>query len=444
MTRVSRTRQVRTRSAASRFGYVHQVDSSSGIVIGAGGHALVCVEVLREMGLNVAGCVSDDGAASADIDAIGTKMLGTIEDLDILRADHRWAFVAVGANGPRRLLANLVIRLGYELVPAISTRATVSPSADIRAGAVIMPGAIVNALATVGAGAIVNSGAIIEHECLVGVFTHIAPGAKLAGAVRVRQEAMIGMGSQVLAGLTIGQHAVVGAGAVVIEDVDDHQTVVGVPATRVIERGLPSGSSQGVGDQEQIDAVGDETNTTEPPNVLVVCTGNLNRSPLVEALLQQELNRLGLEADVSSAGIAAPFDSHVDNKLQKVADELGVGDVIAAHRSKQVTTAMLHEADLVLVMTGEHLNELGRFGVVREHAATLRAAAWRSRVIGAADVTFADWVARLTTDIGISNGSGLSVDDVADPIGGRLRQYRAMGTEVTELVNTLVSHWGGR
>jgi UDP-perosamine 4-acetyltransferase len=426
------------------------VDSGSGIVIGAGGHALVCVEVLREMGLDVAGCVSGDGTASADLAAIGIEMLGTIDDLDALHADHRWAFVAVGANGARRSMAERATGLGFELVRAISTRATVSPSADIDAGALIMPGAIINALAKVGAGALVNTGAIIEHECLVGAFAHIAPGAMLAGSVTVGQEAMIGMGARVLAGRTIGQHAVVGAGAVVIDDVDDHHTVVGVPAIRVIGRApvddtLPPPR---VGDEQHfephVDEIDDRTKPTGPPNVLVVCTGNLNRSPLVEALLRRELDALGIEASVSSAGIAAPVGRPVDSKLRRIADELGVGNEIEVHRSKQISPSMLHEADLVLVMTGEHLDELSRFGVGGVRATTLRTAAWRSRVIGTSDLAFASWVERLTTNLSVTRGTGLSADDVADPIGGRLRQYRAMGTEVSELVGTLVDHWGGR
>lgn len=43
---------------------------------------------------------------------------------------------------------------------------------------------------------------------------------------------MIGTGAQVLQYLTIGKRVNVGAGAVVIRDVDDDQTVIGVPAQR--------------------------------------------------------------------------------------------------------------------------------------------------------------------------------------------------------------------
>jgi len=57
------------------------------------------------------------------------------------------------------------------------------------------------------------------------------------------------------------------------------------------------------------------------PSVLVVCTGNLCRSPLAEALLRRRLQEAGLDADVASAGTAAPPDATPDPKLQRVATE---------------------------------------------------------------------------------------------------------------------------
>ena len=72
------------------------------VVVGAGGHALVCIEVLREAGIEVAGCVSSDGTTSADLGALGVPMLGTDRDLATLVAGGRtqW-FVAVGDNATR-------------------------------------------------------------------------------------------------------------------------------------------------------------------------------------------------------------------------------------------------------------------------------------------------------------------------------------------------------
>jgi len=436
------------------------VDADEGVIIGAGGHALVCIEVLERMGLTIAGCVSDDGRASADIESLGLEMIGTVDDLDTLLADGRWAFVAVGDNAARRGLIERITDLGAELVPAISPDAVVSRSAMIEAGALVMPGAIVNAQATIGLGAIVNTGARVDHECSIGACAHVAPGSTLGGSVTIGEETLFGIGATARPGVTIGARVVVGAGAVVVADIADDQMVVGVPARPLAERPERTDDANA---SDPVDS-DDEPATTETaapavvvgenhsdddepavPKILVVCTGNLNRSPLAEILLRRSLAEIGVEADIMSAGLAAPAGSRVDSKLRKLAGELGVGDEIEAHRSVQLTPNHLAGADLIIGMTREHLDDLARVGADPARSATLRTAAWRSRVIGRQDLRFAEWVDRLTAplpDSARANGAG--VEDIDDPIGGRMRQYRAMGAEVNELVNTLVSHWGGR
>jgi UDP-perosamine 4-acetyltransferase len=435
-------------SGATR-GYRRIVDADAGVIIGAGGHALVCIEVLERMGLSVAGCVSSDGTAAADIDSLGIAMLGTIDDLDDLLAGGRWAFVAVGDNAVRRSLAERVTDLGAELVPAISPDATVSRSAMVEAGALVMPGAIVNAQARIGLGAIVNTGARVDHECSIGAFAHIAPGATLGGSVTVGDETLVGIGSTTRPGVTIGARVVVGAGAVVVGDISAEQTVVGVPARPVAAPDHASGTD-GITNADDLAATSQPTESVvvqrEPvvPKILVVCTGNLNRSPVAEILLRRALGDIGVEAEITSAGLAAPAGSRVDTKLRKLADELGVSDEIDTHRSTQLTPGHL-AADLIIGMTGEHVDDLRRVGADPTRTTTLRTAAWRSRVIGRQDLRFDEWVQRLTAPLPDSAQlNGVGVEDIADPIGGRMRQYRAMGAEVSDLVNTLVSHWGGR
>jgi UDP-perosamine 4-acetyltransferase len=427
---------------------VAPVVDRSGVVVGAGGHALVCIEVLRRMGHDIAGCVSSDGRPGADLTALGVDMIGTDRDLEALLTPDRWAFVAIGDSSARRSLVDRVTSLGAELVSAISPDALVSPTARIAAGSLVMPGAVVNAAAQLGVGSIVNTGAIVDHECSIGAFAHVAPGVSLAGGVTIGDGALVGIGSTVLPGRSIGPGAVVGAGAVVVTDVDADTTVVGVPARTVAS--APPRDADGIRPADDDDRQTAPGSLPEPgppaiPKVLVVCTGNLNRSPLVEVLLRKRLDEIGVTAEVVSAGLAAPIGSPVDGKLLRVARELGVGDEIEAHRSTQITPAHLAAADLVLAMTREHLDELARFGAVSERSTTLRTAAWRSRVMGRRQIRFDEWVARLTAELPESaRTNGASAEDIADPIGGRLRQYRAMGAEVNELVGTLVDHWGGR
>ena len=90
---------------------------------------------------------------------------------------------------------------------------------------------------------------------------------------------------------------------------------------------------------------------SEPPRILVMCTGNLCRSPLVEVLLDRDLAAEGLEADVSSAGLAAPPGATPDRHLRRVAGDLGVD--VDGHRSRPASVGDLRAADLILTMTNE-------------------------------------------------------------------------------------------
>lgn len=207
------------------------------LVIGAGEHALVCIEVLRESGYEVRGCVASRVEAADGLRRLGVPVLGTDSALPDLLGAHASVLLAVGANDARHRLMEAVVEAGATLVTAVSPRAVVSLSASIAPGALVMLGALVNALASIGQGAVVNTAAVVEHECVVGPAAHIAPAAVLAGNVHVGDGALVGVGARVLPGRRIGQWAVVGAGAAVIDDVADGATVVGVPARQVRPEG---------------------------------------------------------------------------------------------------------------------------------------------------------------------------------------------------------------
>ena len=89
-------------------------------------------------------------------------------------------------------------------------------------------------------------------------------------------------------------------------------------------------------------------------NILVLCTGNVCRSPTAEFLLRKSL--AGVDVSVQSAGIGAVIDSPAEPLAQKVA--LSHGLDISSHRSRQVTMDMLKWADLILVMENGHKREL--------------------------------------------------------------------------------------
>ena len=204
------------------------------LVIGGGGHALVSIEVLRACGHDIAGYVTRDGVASANLHRTGAPILGTDRDVATLVAGgHALAFVGVGDNRARRTLSQAVGAAGGSLVRGVSPAAVVSTATDIDDGVLVMPGAVVNAGARLERGVIVNTNASVDHGCRIGAFAHIAPGVALAGDVDVGEGAFIGIGAAVVPGRSIGAWATVGAGAAVVRDVAPGETVVGVPARSV-------------------------------------------------------------------------------------------------------------------------------------------------------------------------------------------------------------------
>jgi UDP-perosamine 4-acetyltransferase len=204
------------------------------VVVGAGGHAIVSLDVLASAGCSVAGCVSDDGVARADLAALGVELLGATDVLLRRLTDGPLdVFVAVGDNHARRDITRRLEAAGAQLVTAISPDAVISPHVVIGPGALVMPGAILNALTTIGPGAIVNTGASVDHECEVGPFVHLAPGVALAGNVVVGEGALVGIGAAVTPARRIGAWSTVGAGATVMGDVPEAAVVVGTPAREI-------------------------------------------------------------------------------------------------------------------------------------------------------------------------------------------------------------------
>jgi protein-tyrosine phosphatase len=89
--------------------------------------------------------------------------------------------------------------------------------------------------------------------------------------------------------------------------------------------------------------------------ILIVCVGNICRSPMAEILLRKHLGGDG-DIVVESAGLAALVGNPIDPIAQAVLTDNGLTG--AGHVARQVTPGMIAAADLVLAMQQRHLDAL--------------------------------------------------------------------------------------
>ena len=151
--------------------------------------------------------------------------------------------------------------------------------------------------------------------------------------------------------------------------------------------------------------LGGEPGLPEGPlrRVLVLCHGNICRSPFAERLLAER----GRALQVTSAGLAAADGDPADPTARRVAESFGIS--LEEHRSRRVTGDDLEAADLVLVMQGSQAQAV---------RALSRSARERTRLLG-------DFLAG--RPYGLSDPWGFGEDVFAESFGRISRAVERLG-----------------
>ena len=187
------------------------------ILIGAGGHARACIDVIEQQRLyQVAGLVGLP--SQRHVKHLGYVVIAVDDDLQGLVNTYKFALITVGqiqTPDHRIRLYQQATEIGFRLPVIVAPTAHVSPHAAIGAGTIVMHGAVVNAGARVGCNCIINTRAVIEHDATVADHCHISTGAIVNGDASIGTGSFIGSGSIVKEGVTVGQRGVVGMGLAV-------------------------------------------------------------------------------------------------------------------------------------------------------------------------------------------------------------------------------------
>jgi protein-tyrosine-phosphatase len=160
---------------------------------------------------------------------------------------------------------------------------------------------------------------------------------------------------------------------------------------------------------------------------------------MAEALLRAALQRRGVEATVSSAGL---FRGGVPASPGSVRAMARRGLDLDGHRSRTVDGDLLVAADLVVGMARLHVREaVVAVPDVWPRAFTLKELVRRGEAVGGRDPEepLDSWLERVHEGRRRADLLGDDPeDDVPDPVGGPDRLYLATAEELEELVERLV------
>ena len=187
------------------------------LLVGAGGHCKSCIDVIEKIGCwQIAGIVDLKGSDVTEV--LGYPVIGSDEDLEMLRKNYEYAFVTVGQIASAAIKMKLyavVNSLGFKQPSLVSPAAYFSKHASIGEGSIVMHHALVNAAAKIGNNCIINSKALIEHDAIIGDHCHISTAAVINGGVAVGEQSFVGSHTTTKQTVVIPTQSFIKAGSIV-------------------------------------------------------------------------------------------------------------------------------------------------------------------------------------------------------------------------------------
>jgi len=193
------------------------------ILIGAGGHAKSCIDVIESTKkFKIIGLI--DNNLKKNTKVFNYKVIGKENDLEKLfkKRKVKYAHIAIGAINNLMLRNNIfkkIKHIGFQFPVIISKKAYISKRSKISEGTIVMHMTIINTNVKIGKNCIINSGSIIEHDSIIGNNCHISTSSVINGDVRIGDGTFVGSNATIKQGVDIKVNSFIKMGSLVKKDI---------------------------------------------------------------------------------------------------------------------------------------------------------------------------------------------------------------------------------
>jgi len=203
------------------------------LLLGAGGHAKVLIDILNSNNQKIIGILTPDsqlwGKKLKEV-----PILGGDDKIEQYSPEEIALVNGIGSVkdlGTRIRIFNHYKQKGFIFATLIHPMAIVAKDVFLGEGVQIMANCVVQPDCKILDNTILNTSASIDHDCHIGTHCHIAPGVTLSGNISMGNNSHIGTGAVIIQNINIGANCIIAAGSVVVQNIRNNKKVKGVPAT---------------------------------------------------------------------------------------------------------------------------------------------------------------------------------------------------------------------
>lgn len=186
------------------------------IIIGAGGHAESCIDIIESKNIYKVKCLVGLNKEINKLVLGKFKVIYSDSSIIKLAKKYKYALIAIGqihSSSIRKKFFKKLKKYKFILPTIISSNAVVSKYSEIGEGTIVMHGAIIGPNVKIGKNCIINSNSLIEHGTNIKDNTHVATSAVVNSGVSIGSDCFIGSNSVIRQSINIKKNSFIKMGS---------------------------------------------------------------------------------------------------------------------------------------------------------------------------------------------------------------------------------------